>query len=532
MNAFWGMDTEAARGHAQKVAGAGTSLQDLHGSLAAAISAVAWTGADAESFREAWATGAGTRLAELASTLEVTAKGLEAQAEEQDQVSGPDGADERSDPGECRGPQSSIPDAPGDGGDQGYRHHDNPFVPNWLEDPIEQAFSDAAGTASDLIGRGVDEVMDGAVTLGDRMGLETGGLEQLHRDADHLGSMLTDLATGERVPAIAELASSSIVTALSAGTAGYELITGEDTPFMDDRPGGIVHDVATTDGPQRGPQSLQDLIVDNNRLRLANPEGRPLEAGQIGVQQVRRADGSEAYIVQIPPTEGARMTSSPDAWGGQGNARDWGSNLRLVAGQHPASMDDVQAAMDAAGIPQGSDVMLVGHSQGGIIADHLAADPSFNNCSGGPGSYNITHVFTVGAPGQTVVPAQDGTQSVNVAHQAGLSPGGISGDGISMLDLGGRQVTGGQLSAPNQHEVALPGYPTASLNPKTILENNHDSVGPADEPYLGYSGSLARHTSSDPTLSALQRDLNGAYIGPGTQVTRNTVVTVGREDRA
>src|SRR5690625_6935367 len=60
--------------------------------------------------------------------------------------------------------------------------------------------------------------------------------------------------------------------------------------------------------------------------------------------------------------------------------------------------------------------MFVGHSQGGLTAAQLAADPSFNNTSGTPGSYNVTHSFSIGSPIETVIPAQGSTRVVNVAH--------------------------------------------------------------------------------------------------------------------
>jgi hypothetical protein len=57
----------------------------------------------------------------------------------------------------------------------------------------------------------------------------------------------------------------------------------------------------------------------------------------------------------------------------------------------------VQAAMRRAGIPKGSEVMLIGHSHGAYTAVDLAADPTFNNHSDAPGSYRVTHVLAMGA---------------------------------------------------------------------------------------------------------------------------------------
>ncbi|MDN5901392.1 MAG: hypothetical protein L0H74_15185, partial [Brachybacterium sp.] len=359
-------------------------------------------------------------------------------------------------------------------------------------------------------------------------GVNTDGIAQFQRDADHFGGILEDWATGERVPLIAELGAAGLLTLGSGGVGIYEAVTGQDTALFDDRPGGVVESVRTDTDPARSPQTLQDLIVENNALRMDNPGG-PLENGQIGIQEIRPSSGGDpVYIVQVPPTEGAGLMDVPDAYGGQGNSRDWGSNLRLVAGQHPAAMDDVREAMNAAGVPPGADVMIVGHSQGGIVGNHLSADPSFNNSSGEAGTYNVTHTVSVGSPVQTVLPAQGSTQAVNVSHEGGVGPDGISGDLIPTLDLGGAQVDGGTLEAPTRHEVTLPGYPVPSSDPVAILESNHDSVGLDQEPEGGYSGSIGRATDTDPTLSALQDDLTGVYLGDGTYVTESHVVSVGR----
>src|SRR5699024_9024092 len=160
--------------------------------------------------------------------------------------------------------------------------------------------------------------------------------------------------------------------------------------LLDDRPGGIVESVATDDTPSQSPQTLQDLILDNNSLRMENPGGGPLENGQIGIQEVRSTQGGEpSYIVQVPPTE-ADVSDVPAACGGEGSSREWPSNRRRAAGQHRAAMHAVRAAMGEAGVPPGADVMIVGHSQGGIIANHLSAVPTFNPSGGEPGTYNIS----------------------------------------------------------------------------------------------------------------------------------------------
>lgn len=484
MSAFRGMDTAQVREHAERLRTASGQVEDLASRLAAAVQGAPWTGPDAEIFRGRWSSLASPRLDGLCTQLRTLGDGAAAEAEEQDAASAEDGTAGAGD-----GPR------PGDG----RLDADGPWRPDGLEDgPERLADADA-------------------------------GITQFQRDADHLGGILEDWATGERVPTIAEVAAAGLLAVGSGGAGVYEAVTGKDSPLLDDRPGGIVESVATDDAPSRSPQSLQELLLDNDALRMDDPGGGPLENGQIGIQEVRRAGGGDpGYIVQVPPTEGAGFRDVPGAYGEQGGSRDWGSNLRLVAGQHPAAMDDVRAAMEAAGVPPGADVMIVGHSQGGIVANHLAADPTFNSGSGEPGTYNITHTFSAGAPVQTVVPAQGTTESVNVSHEASIGRDGFGGDLITATDLGGRQVDGGTLTAPNRHEVTLDPYPGTQWDPVPVLEENHDSVGPSGEPSGGYAGSVQRATATDPALAALQDDLTGRYLGEGTYVSRSQVVTVGR----
>ena len=519
MTAFRGMNTAQVREHAERLRTASGDVEGLTSRLTSAVRTAEWTGPDADEFRDRWTSLASQRLDGLCTQLRALGDGASAEADEQDAASAVDDA-----PGIDGAPGASYGPRPGGG----YLHEDSPWLPDRFEGPLEGAVSDLAGLVSDGVGWGVDTGID---LLEDGLGLlgaNTAGIAQFQRDADHLGGILEDWATGERVPTIAEVGAAGLLTVGSAGVGVYEAVTGEDTPLLDDRAGGIVESVTTDDTPSPSPQTLQDLILENDALRM-DGSGGPLETGQIGIQEVRRTGGGDpAYIVQVPPTEGAAITDVPGAYGEQGNSRDWGSNLRLVAGQHPAAMDDVRAAMQEAGVPPGADLMIVGHSQGGIVANHLAADPTFNSTSGELGTYDVTHTFSVGSPVQTVVPAQGSTQSVNVGHEGGLSAAGISGDLVPTLDLGGAQVDGGTLEAPNRHEVSLPGYPVRSLDPGTVLGANHDSVGVDGRSDGGYSGSVGRAQSTDPTLSAFQDELTGTYLGDGTYVSRSQVVTVGR----
>ena len=69
-----------------------------------------------------------------------------------------------------------------------------------------------------------------------------------------------------------------------------------------------------------------------------------------------------------------------------------GSNVNAYA-------EVVKAQMRRSGVPEGADVMLIGHSYGAYTAMDLAASSSFNQASGHPSGYhvNVTHVLAAGA---------------------------------------------------------------------------------------------------------------------------------------
>lgn len=538
MTAFWGMDTGQVRGHGERVGTAAEELVALRERLSAVVEGTAWLGPDAETFRGRWSDLATTRIAAVCEELTGLSGELTLEADQQDEASGPG----RSAAGPGRG------GAGADGSDHPGRH--DPWIPDWLRTPMEGAGSDLAGLLSDGIGWGFGTAMDGITWTADGLGLDTDGLDQFRGDAGHFGGLLEDWATGERVPTIAELGASALLAGGSALIAPVELFT--DTGFLDPRTDVTVHGVNEVQNPSTS-QDLADLISANDEARreMFGRAGREefggVESGQIRIQTVRTAGGGEGYIVHAPPTGGEGILN-PDAWGAQGNSSGWDSDLRSMAGQESAAMADIRAAMSTPGpdgqplVPPGADVMFVGHSQGGLTATQLAADPSFNNASGAPGSYNVTHSFSVGSPVETVVPAQGSTQVVNVAHNpvwvdssrmpdVPAYPTHIA-DPVPRLDIDGYRVDGTRVSAPNVREAWLDA-PLQTYGEKAQHHNAHDSVlhtSQGVDPTGGYFGSVGQHTDSDPVLSGLQRDLEGQYVGEGVTVVSDQVVEVGRED--
>lgn len=124
------------------------------------------------------------------------------------------------------------------------------------------------------------------------------------------------------------------------------------------------------------PGGLGDLIGD-----LAYTADGSVPDGVISIQALTGADGNTSYVVQLPGT---------DEFFSEGDVRNMGSNLNLIAGDDTAYGDAIQQAMAAAGVEPDDPVMLVGHSQGGMQAAALAGDPDFD--------YNVTNVVTAGSP--------------------------------------------------------------------------------------------------------------------------------------
>lgn len=109
-----------------------------------------------------------------------------------------------------------------------------------------------------------------------------------------------------------------------------------------------------------------------------------LEYGTIAIQRYERTDGTSAWLVTIPGTDG-----KPDSPFG------WAQNVELMSSDTERRMRADSArmvveAMRQAGITDNEPVALIGHSQGGIVAATVAADWADD--------YQIEHVVTAGSP--------------------------------------------------------------------------------------------------------------------------------------
>jgi alpha-beta hydrolase superfamily lysophospholipase len=151
----------------------------------------------------------------------------------------------------------------------------------------------------------------------------------------------------------------------------------------------------------------------------------------------------------------------------------------------------VVAALTAAGARRDEPILLAGHSQGGIIATRLAADPAFRR------RYRVTSVLTAGSP-VGHVPTPRGVAVLHVEH---------AGDAVPLLDHARNPGTADRLTVTRRRGTG----PDAA---------SHDAAAYAR------TGALI-DSSRHPSVRAWRRQARAVLASPGTTATR-TVYRVER----
>lgn len=119
--------------------------------------------------------------------------------------------------------------------------------------------------------------------------------------------------------------------------------------------------------------------------------GEGLDGGRVRVVEVARGDGGSAWVVVVPGTQ--EWSPHPGA-----SPFDVTTDVRAVTGDTTLAASGVAGALDVArgragARSSGADpVVLVGHSQGGVLAAALASDAGFTT------RHRVTHVVTSGSP--------------------------------------------------------------------------------------------------------------------------------------
>ena len=204
---------------------------------------------------------------------------------------------------------------------------------------------------------------------------------------------------------------------------------------------------------------------------IVDMHGGDADNGEIAIEEhvTVGEDGTTArsWTVDIRGTQSFAI--------GQSGPQDMTTNLQGVAGMASDQLDAVMEAMDAAGISPEEAVEFAGHSQGGIMAAQLAADPGVR------ARYNVVSVVTAGSPTATVAPSDVPVLSYE-----------NSGDIVPGLD--GNATRGDNVTTVRFHDYE------AAAHPEDSVPSSHSAPLYVDEIRSTLDAARA---SSDPGLSAL-----------------------------
>ncbi|WP_300679786.1 hypothetical protein [Nocardioides sp.] len=207
---------------------------------------------------------------------------------------------------------------------------------------------------------------------------------------------------------LAESVAGAAIQALDAGAPGRALLGTyagtEGVPSLA---------LTGTVRGETGPHRLSDLL-----LRLDTVNRMP--DGTIQIQAITGADGRRRFVVYLPGT---------DAFD-RGAVRSWPANASIRLGAPTTYEAGIVEAMTAAGVGPRDPVLLVGHSQGGMVAAEMARHR---------GPFTISQVVTAGSPiGDRPPPPTTGL--IALEH---------TGDPVPGLDgTPGRSTPGARGSAP------------------------------------------------------------------------------------
>ena len=223
---------------------------------------------------------------------------------------------------------------------------------------------------------------------------------------------------------------------------------------------------ATPDTHHRGVTTSADTIE-----HIVDMHGGDADNGEIAIEEhVTVGDDGEtvrSWTVDIRGTQSFAI--------GQTGPQDMTTNLQGVAGMASDQLDAIVEAMDAAGISPEEAVEFAGHSQGGIMAAQLAADPAVR------ARYNVVSVVTAGSPTATVAPSDVPVLSYENA-----------GDIVPGLD--GNATRGDNVTTVRFHDYE------ATAHPEDPVPSSHSAPLYVDEIRSTLDAARA---SSDPGLSAL-----------------------------
>jgi hypothetical protein len=261
-----------------------------------------------------------------------------------------------------------------------------------------EAFALATGAAAEIY-----RLADEAVALGEETATE------VRREAEVAWRVTTTWAYDEAYPFLLDAGIDGTIlaaqlAALRFGGVPVLLLTGGHWPTTshEEAAAGLIallEHLGIDADPELRPPSLHPsarypagtrvdlealMNFEGDSYNKHDGQARP----QVVITKVKGADGTERWIVNIPGTEPSRPL------GPTGFDTDVATLAAATSRGEQAELSRaIVAAMDAAGVDDsGLDVMLSGHSLGGMVAADIASDPSLVR------AFHITAITTQGSP--------------------------------------------------------------------------------------------------------------------------------------
>ncbi|WP_338702641.1 hypothetical protein V2W30_35175 [Streptomyces sp. Q6] len=169
-------------------------------------------------------------------------------------------------------------------------------------------------------------------------------------------------------------------------------------------------------GPGRAERVAPDAMLAQVLTRSANDIVSYLDdisaLGNHGLALLRRvacADGATRHVLLLPGTSFGRVSNS--------TPQDLVGAFDGVLRTDTTYTRAVKNLLTRAGVPAGSELLVVGHSLGGITAMNLACDLDVVT------TYRLTHVVTVGSPIDNKRPVDPSVQIVSLVNKHDVIPG-------------------------------------------------------------------------------------------------------------
>ncbi|MFZ1410940.1 MAG: hypothetical protein WAS07_05760 [Micropruina sp.] len=513
MAGMYGADVAQLRALAQQFERTAEQLERDRMAVGNAIQISAWVGPVAVRFRAEWDSQHSQRIVGAARLLRDNARLARANADAQEATSAIDGSSGGGPAGSGGGgggPLSWFGDRLGELKDAGSTAVDwvgdrasdlweaGEDAANWVGDQAVAAWNWTSGTAVAAANWTSDRAVDAWNWAGDRFEAIGDDWANVSDAAGQYWQATGGSLLDGRWPRTTEVVASSV---LLAGAFAGALFTTSTA--------GIIEANVFDDGNPTASQRQQALEnvrppTDLESLTMGVTDAYKAGDGVVRVTTVETPDGPKV-IVSVPGTQTWNPVTGE-------NPADVTGNLVTAGGGRSTMTEAVELALAEANIPSGAQVMLVGHSQGGMTVADLASDSDLVS------RYNITNAIVFGSP----VDSDHLDARVNVLELQHAT------DVVPRLDLGdSRYVPSGNPFVP-----VLPGLPSGSTQPHTTVTLPNPSGIfdiPGNHAGDGYSRSLGE--STDPALLAYASQLRQSGFFSGTSTNTTAVdIEVGRTD--